>query len=224
MSYTYAQYFDILDYELRQESEGGDKADDDAYRDLPSDQAERIINETIKKYAGYCPDRFEQELTITFKDSPTANDISEAISGTTYTAPDQIMRIIAIKNSNKWSIVGDSSDLSDSFYSPSNRVIENSDSWSEDDTLIVKAVVFPLAVMTASANITLIDDVDIPFPDEYIRMLTLDVKRQAYARKGNGLSQYDYSELKEYEKRWQSEKGRVLKKQYMAFRGHSFGR
>ena len=223
MAYTYAEYFDILDYELQQKSEGGDLADDDAYRFLPSDHAERVINTTIKEFVLTNADRFEQELTVTFKDSPSGA-ITEAASGSTYTTPDQIAKIISAKVDNNWFIIGDSSDLSSTIYSTSNKIITNADGWVEDDTITFKVVLFPTETMTDDGDITARTGDNIPFPDEYTRLLTLAVKKKAYARKGKGLSQFEYSEYMDLNKKWVHEKGKVRKVARVAFRGYGFGR
>jgi hypothetical protein len=223
MSYTYAEYFDILDYELKQVSEGGDYATDDSYRLLPSSQAKRVIDESIHELVLLNPDRFEQELTVTFKDSPDPEDIEEATSGSTYTAPDQVAKIISAKVDCNWFAIGDSSDLNSTIYSTSNKTITNANEWEENDTITFKAIVFPATSMTTSSDITSGSTV-LTWPNEYIRLLTLDVKKKVYSRQGKGLSQFEYSEYMELKNRWSNEKGRVRKVSRVAFRGYGFGR
>jgi hypothetical protein len=222
---TYANYFNTLDYELQQQSEGGDNASDDSYRSLPSDQAERVINETIKEYVLLCADRFEQELVVTFKDTPSG-DIDEAVSGNEYTAPDQIQKVIAFKedSAGNWKIPSDSSDLTSTIYSPSNKVLYNGDGWVEDDTITLKVVLFPEETMTDSGNITTRTSDNIPFPDEHIRLLTLTIKKKSLSRKGDSLSDLEINELFTLEKRWVKEKGKIRKKALIAFTGYNLGR
>ena len=224
MAYTYATFFDVLDYELKQIREGGDLASKDAYRCLPSDQAERIINESIKDLILLNLDRFEQELTVTFKASPSAGDITEASTGTTYTAPDRIVQILSARIDNNWFLLGDSSDLNSTIYSTSNKTITNVDGWAEDDTITFKVILIPENAATAPTGDITTNTDTLEFPDEYIRLLILDVKRRSYARKGNGLSQFEYIEYQELRNRWIAEKGRVRKVARVAFRGYGFGR
>ena len=64
--YTFLEYFDVLDWELEQVKDGIDRASADKFRYLPSTQAPRVINETIRELVALCPKRFEKEIIFRF--------------------------------------------------------------------------------------------------------------------------------------------------------------
>ncbi len=80
---------------------------------------------------------------------------------------------------------------------------------------------------TATATGTVARDYsarEIDWMMEYVRLLTLDIKRKVYSRKGKALSQYEWIEFNDLLNRWVSDTGRVRQKAYIAFEGYSFGR
>jgi hypothetical protein len=67
-------------------------------------------------------------------------------------------------------------------------------------------------------------DIEVPFPIEFERLLTLTIKKNAYARKNKPLSTYEFADLKELERRWQLDGGQIKSKVVIPLRGHGFGR
>ncbi len=212
---TYSEYFDTLDFELNQTKEGGDRASNDKFRILPSTQATRYINEAIRKLVSLCPDRFEEEYIYTF-----------LADSETFTVPETFQRLIALWDGtdNNWYIPSDSSDLEDGIiYSPSHNTLHNPDGWLTDDTLKMKVILYPAMPADNTADITALSDV-VLFPAEYMDLLTLEIKRRSYARKGRKIDQTEWIEYQTRIARWQIDHSKITQKSYIAFQGHSFGR
>lgn len=64
----------------------------------------------------------------------------------------------------------------------------------------------------------------IDWMDEYIRLLTLDIKRKAYSRKGKAMSQFEWIEYNELLRQWINDTGRVKQVAHIAFKGYGFGK
>ena len=300
--YTFLEYFDILDWELEQVKDGVDRASADKFRFLPSTQARRMINETIRELVALCPKRFEKEVVFRFHHNDPENGYIN-IEGDTYissdlktfTVPDSIMKVIAIKVDDVWSVLEDSSSNADIF-SPASNQIYNADGWTmyepgvTGDTLKARVIMHPPKITGTTHTVTgvsegsttaytfgfaidfevgdsavvtnvtpatfnstqtvigvderkyrVITDLDssaltytsggtvtrdaiVDFPQEYIRLLTLEIKRKAWARKGRKMSEFEYSELMALKGRWERETGRVRSKSIFAAEGYGFGR
>jgi hypothetical protein len=68
------------------------------------------------------------------------------------------------------------------------------------------------------------DDQIVDFPENYMEMLTLEIKRRMYARKGLQMSMVEYSQLQQLIARWQAEQGRVARASHMSVVGYGFGK
>jgi len=68
------------------------------------------------------------------------------------------------------------------------------------------------------------DDWLIEVDDSFFEYLQLEIKRRALGRMGKGMSQYEYSLMREYEQRWCDSHGRVLQKAAKYVRGYGFGK
>ena len=78
---------------------------------------------------------------------------------------------------------------------------------------------------TQAATITLnTDDLEIDIPMQYYPMLTLEIKKRRYARKGKLLSQPEYAQLMLDTKRWSSERGQVKQTANFSMRGWGHGK
>lgn len=305
--YTYTDYFSILDWELQQESDGGDTASADKFRKLPSTESKRYINDTRRELIGKNYERFEKEIIFRFFDEtstlPSYEDgyynieiTSDHISGNTFIVPNDIAKFIAYKNSSSlWLIPPDSSQFGVSIYSPSHNKIYNSDGWTAGTELTAKVIQFPediketitlgaallneataypgskvlaLAPVTSNYQVgdlatissstvpaydgswrvlakatsnQLVLDLDytssgsgditrnyepfeIEWPEEYIRLLTLEIKKKIYARKNKALSQYEWIEYNDILTQWKNDTGRVKQFSSIAFKGYGLGK
>jgi len=135
MKHTYAEFLDILDWELQQEKQGGDTAQADKFRYLPHTQARRIINETIKELVLISQDQFEREYTYTV---PSENMKQLRM-------PDFIVRVLAYwcGTTEQWQILGNSSDLASDIVSVNSDTIYKSSGWSIGEKIKLKVVAFP---------------------------------------------------------------------------------
>lgn len=203
---TFNEYLtETLDWELKQQSEVGDAAGIDAKRILPKAQAKRTVSEAIKYFAMNNQSRFQREYTYIFD-----SDTNE------FVIPSYILKVEGYKSGNKWYVVPNSSDTQSAFRRVSENKIVNTNGWLKGDELILSIIEKPL---------TIVEDTDIiNFPDQWLRMLTLEVKKRAYSRLGKGLSKFDFSELMELRKDWAKDTGTVRYITKMSWQGTRFGR
>jgi len=146
MKYTYAEFLDILDWELQQEKQGGDSAQADKFRFLPHTQALRVINETIRELAVISQDQFEREYNYTV-----------TVDGTKHIQlPEFIIKAIAYWHSTDecWKILGDSSDLTSELVSIDSATIYNASGWAEGDVVKLKVIAFPHEVIAEEESVS----------------------------------------------------------------------
>jgi hypothetical protein len=65
---------------------------------------------------------------------------------------------------------------------------------------------------------------EVPFPIEHRRLLTLTIKKNAYARQSKPLSREEYSDMMHLANVWRKEGGKIRSKIVIPARGHGFGR
>ena len=194
-----------LDWELQQQSEVGDAAGIDAKRILPKAQAKRVVSECVKYFAKNNQARFQKEFTYIFDHDTTTFDI-----------PEYILKVEAYKDGNKWYMLPGNDDIQATIKRVSSTKIYNSDSWEKGDELVLLVVDKPLDIVN--------DDDVVKFPDEWLRLLTLEVKRRAYSRKNKAISQYEFAELMELKKDWAKDVGKVRFVSRLAWKGKGYGR
>jgi len=338
MQLTYSQYFQrVLDYELQQVKDGGDRAGADKFRYLSSTQSQRAINEAIRELVLLNKDRYYAELTVQLFDSEALTttpdgtgspqtdgyiyiDSRTALSSDlkTLTLPPNVAELMAIQASTgHWVHLTQGSGFQRDMYISAAGKVYREDGWVQENITVgaegtcfkAQVILFPmyervwnvdaitgydsteqisllgleslragekirlglddstnddlgweqsftidsLADITDSTstslgkfnwNVTPADasvltgnpsgslfyaeydfsDVEVPFPIEYRRLLTLTIKKNAYSRKGKPLSNYEFADLKQLERRWELDGGQIRSKIILPVRGHGFGR
>lgn len=203
---TFNDYLtNILDWELKQKSETGDAAGIDAKRILPKAQAKITVSECIKYFAMNNQSRFRKEFTYTFDGYTTE-----------FVIPSYILKVEGYKVGNKWYVVPDSSDTQSAIRRVSHNKIINTNGWQKGDQLVLSIIDKPVTIVN--------DDDVVNFPDEWLRLLTLEVKKRAYSRQGKGLSKFEFAELTELKKNWAKDVGIVRYFSRISYQGRRFGR
>lgn len=68
------------------------------------------------------------------------------------------------------------------------------------------------------------DETEIDMPVEYMDLLTLEIKRKVYERKGELIPSVVYSRLMQLRGRWQKEQGRVRRNSHLSTHGFGYGK
>jgi len=310
VKYTYTQYFDILDTELLQRKEFGDRGTPNSFRYLSSDDAKRVINETIYYFAHLNNKRYNNEQTVELRDFTDYTNTTASSSvmyanwvNNVLTVPDRLFLVDAIAPyaNNKWITLYDSSNLNEPFYSPDRNTVvyRGSTVFEQGETFKMFASVLPKMLkdnltIALSAPVTVLaggvvpiicetkqdwlsfdigdelsltatlagvtttttqnvvakdgmtiyitsaytladsissvsverdtDDDLIDFPYDYMRMLTLEIKKARYMRHGKRISEAEFSQLMFDTKRWTAEAGRVRRNASASAWGTSYGK
>lgn len=225
--YTYHNWFQILEEELRQQKELGDLADRDTYRVIPYETGKRYINEILRDMVLENPFIFQKMFTYTFTSSAS-----------TLLIPENIYKIQMIKYQDSWKDIEDylsAGHPSTGIYAISPNELYNPEGWNLGDTLEMKVVMYPteisFALPSELADTTFVegtrtgDQDEIQLDKSFIRYLTLLCKRRGISKQsGTDLSTSDLTELAEAQRRFQQVKGQVKRYFTIGFKGQSFGR
>lgn len=206
---TFLEFFDHLSWLLQQEIETGDAADADTYRRLPKERGKQLYNSIIKELVRDNPEKFKEDYVHTF-DSYTKK----------FKLPASIFKIISGQirtTDDTWDLFSDRSDLQSAIRIVSPNTIINTGGWEQGDTLSLVVMTYPDDIINDY------DAIDERF-DGYIRLLELKMKAAVLSRKGEAVSELEIIELRKLETQWRKDNAKIKKKQFIAFRGHGFGR
>jgi len=209
MSDTFNEFFNDLDWVLKQEIEDGDYSENaDDYRILPTSAAIRVTNQVKLDLMRVNQAKFQKEYDYIF----TADSSK-------WTAPTDIYAIVSGKaySDNRWEIIRDSSFINSKIRAVSDRVIINEDGWSKGDILKLIVVEKPSTIVEPS------DLIDVRF-DDFMELLELEVKERAYGNVGEAFSDIDLRNLERQRAQWAMANTTVKTKGLRRFRGRSFGR
>lgn len=173
-SYTWSALWSALDWFLNQQREAGDTADADKFRSLPSTQAKRVVNETIRSMVRNANDRYERELIFRFYDPAVSYeqiehgylnvDITGAqISGDIFILPTRIHTLHSVlMSTGRWERLYDASQRDSEIYSPAHNEVYNENGWSVDEPMTARVVMYPYPIRD---NIAAMSTTGTPTPD-----------------------------------------------------------
>jgi len=209
MSITFNEFFNDLDWVLKQEIEDGDYSSDaDDYRVLPVEDGKRVYNQVALDLMRVNSAKFQEEYEYIF-----SADVEK------WSAPSDIYKVVSGRaySDSKWEIIRDSSFIDSSIRAVSDRIILNENGWSKGDILKLIVVEKPSKVVEVS------DLIDRRFED-FMELLELEVKERAYGNVGEAFSDIDLRNLERQRSQWAMANTTVQTKGLRRFRGRSFGR
>jgi len=126
--YTYTEFFEILEYELNQKKEAGDRGTPNSFRYLPTTEAKRRINEALYYLASLNPSQYNREQIIETRTFSTHVAVEEDVIYVPYDSgkialPQRVFSVDAIFQRQKWYPLYNSSNLNSDWYSPNKRTL-----------------------------------------------------------------------------------------------------
>lgn len=209
MPISFNEFFNNLDWVLRQEIEDGDYGEDaDAYRVLPIDTGIRVTNQVQLDLMRGNQKKFQKEYTHIFNADMNV-----------WNAPSELYSIVSGRaySDNEWSLIRDSSFTNSKIRAISDKQILNEDGWSKGDTLQLVVIEKPSKIVEVS------DLIDHRFED-FMELLELEVKERAYGNSGEAFSALDAGNLARQRQQWAMAYTTVKTKSLKRFRGRAFGR
>lgn len=209
MSISYNEFFNNMDWVLKQEIETGDYGTDaDRYRILPVQTGVRVLNQVQLDLMRSNQAKFQIEYDYIFN-----ADMTE------WKAPDNVYAVVSGKaySDNKWEMIRDSSFVNSKIRAISQKNIINTDGWSKGDILKLIVVEKPKTIIEVS------DLIDERFED-FLELLELEVKERAYGNVGEAFSDLDSRNLERQRAQWTMAMPIVKTKSLRRFTGKSFGR
>ncbi len=201
---NYSDFFTLLEWDLKQESEEGDYSNSD-FKKLREDIGKIIVSETIDELVMENPKRF---LSIE----------KHHFDGYTkyWKLPDHYHMLFAYKNSSdQWQRVSDNSDSTAEITLADSDTIYNSNGWQRGDELFVKVAKFPSPIIDDS------DPVDVP--RGLMRYLRLEIIAKVLGRDGKAMSDETREELLRARMRFMKSSTKVQTRSFIAFNGHGLG-
>jgi hypothetical protein len=202
---TFQSLYEILEYELQQESEAGDPDNATDFKVLRKDIAKQYVNETLDELVDTNPFVF---LSIE----------EHSFNGTTYywRLPDNYAVLLAYKNSSGiWQRVDDNSKTDAAIRVYDEDTIYNSEGWTRGDKLFVKVAAYRSPVIE--------DDDPVDIPRKWLRFLRLKIIEKARGNVGKAISEELKRELLTKEQQFLNSGSRIHKRSFIAFKGHGFG-
>lgn len=148
--HTFSELFEILDYELKQQKEFGDRGDPDKFRYLRMVDAKRVVSDTLYYLYSLNPELSLQEISVVGRDMAdyTVEYYDSVIyfeQGDNYLkVPDRVFNINGIKIDTKWLKLYDSSDLNATWYSPKrDRLVYRGENFDNEKSFSLLASLYP---------------------------------------------------------------------------------
>lgn len=162
---NYLAHFNQLSRDLRQNLEAGDK--DSNFQFINSEQGMVITNQTIKELIELNPARWTEEETYYFNGTTTI-----------FNLPDIYQRLLAYydENAGQWKVPLDASDLTGDVRAISDRKLSFVTPKEKGDGILLRVVKYPPDITN--------DSDAVPFPEQFLTLLRLQIVFKEYGRKG----------------------------------------
>lgn len=162
---NYLAHFNQLSRDLRQNLEAGDK--DSNFQFINSDQGMVITNQTIKELIELNPARWTEEETYYFNGTTTI-----------FNLPDIYQRLLAYydEDAAQWKVPLDASDLTGDVRAISDRKLSFVTPKEKGDGILLRVVKYPPDITN--------DSDAVPFPEQFLTLLRLQIVFKEYGRKG----------------------------------------
>ena len=133
-----------------------------------------------------------------------------------YEIPASMYKVLALKFNEGEYFVPSGDEMKTELYIRNTKlIIKNTGDFIVGDTIELKYIGFTSHTATTQ---------ELDFPDEWLRLLTLHIKRKAFGRKNKLMSQLEFAEYNDLRRLWSIENGKVRKKSSISFNSFGFGR